>query len=80
MDDGRAAALRGEALPALEALAAARHDADSWTAVLEHLVDANATLRRRLGARDDDDDDDLDGYSQLDDPQPLRAPVNVAME
>ena len=75
------AALRAEALPALEALAAARAEADSWTAVLQHLVDANAALRKRLGAQDDDDDsndDDLGEYSQLDDVS--RVPVNVAME
>ena len=64
-----------------EALAAARAEADSWTAVLQHLVDANAALRKRLGAQDDDDDsndDDLGEYSQLDDVS--RVPVNVAME
>ena len=75
------AALRAEALPALEALAAARAEADSWTAVLQHLVDANAALRKRLGAQDDDgdsNDDDLGEYSQLDDVS--RVPVNVAME
>ena len=75
------AALRAEALPALEALAAARAEADSWTSVLQHLVDANAALRKRLGAQDDDDDsndDDLGEYSQLDDVS--RVPVNVAME
>ena len=44
-------------------------------------MDANAALRKRLGAQDDDDDsndDDLGEYSQLDDVS--RVPVNVAME
>ena len=79
--DGAEAALRAEALPALEALAAARAEADSWTSVLQHLVDANAALRKRLGDQDDDydaNDDDLGEYSQLDDVS--RVPVNVAME
>ena len=75
----RAAAATERSLEA--ALAAARAEADSWTSVLQHLVDANAALRKRLGAQDDDDDsndDDLGEYSQLDDVS--RVPVNVAME